>query len=275
MKEIRQVNRRICRMLAVGLTTVALGLAQSSPVRSPKLLNSVGMRVIPQLVDGGLTRSILIFTNTNAATNAHFHINFYNDDGSTAQFTIKELGGAVDHVDGTIAPGGTWFLTTASTSPINQQGWAKLDGTTDSSVGVIEIIQVRSSTNGPFSGEATVEAVDPAFNLPIAFPFDNTGGNVSSMAIASTNVSANETVNVLVKDEFGNTLLTDSITMKALNHTAFILTDKWAATANKRGTLIFTPPSGVPNTQLSLMALRFESLANGFTVTALPPIQTF
>ena len=269
------MNKTFYRVLALGLTSLALAFAQSAPVQSPKLLSSVTMRVFPQLVDGGLTRSILIFTNSDTRNAAHFHINFYNDNGTPAQFFIKEANGKVDHVDGTIAAGGAWFLTTGSTSSTNQQGWAAFDSTTASTVGGMEIIQVRSSTNGPFSAEATVEAIDRTITTPIGFPFDNTGGNVSSMAVASTDPGGSQTVNVLARDERGNTLVTGTLSLAALNHTAFGTAAKWPALANTRGMLFFSPASGQPLAQVAFMALRFASVSNGFTVTALPPVQGF
>jgi hypothetical protein len=275
MEEISLVNKRLFTVLTMGLTTAALTFAQPAAVQSPKLLSSINMRVFPHVVDGGLTRSVLIITNSDTKNSAHFHLNFYNDNGGNTQFVIKELGGAVDHVDGTVAAGGAWFLTTSSTSSTNQQGFAIFDSTTASTVGGIQIIQVRSSTNGPFSAEATVEAVDRAFTTPIGVPFDNTGGNVSSMAVASTDPNGPQTVNVSAKDDQGNTLFTGTLSLVALHHTAFGTAAQWPALANKRGMLFFSPGAGQAVAQVAIMALRFASVSNGFTVTALPPIQGF
>ena len=104
-------------------------------------------------------------------------------------------------------------------------------------------------------------------------PYDNTNNNVSSMAMASTSAFIDETVNVKVFDQNGNVLKTDSIAIPGGHHIAFIIAQKWPELANTQGSLVFRPANVIAN--VSIMGLRFASIATGFTVTTLPVMQHF
>ena len=75
--------------------------------KTPKAL-AIETTVIPQMVDGGLVRSILVITNADAARNAAYHIDFYGNDGLPLAFPFQTIG-KVDHLDGTLAPGSFRF----------------------------------------------------------------------------------------------------------------------------------------------------------------------
>ena len=239
--------------------------------KTPKAL-AIETTVIPQMVDGGLVRSILVITNADPARNAAYHIDFYGNDGLPLAFPFQTVG-KVDHLDGTLAPGASVFLSTAGTASAQQQGWAKTDWTTSSSVAISQILQVKDPSTGKFSAEALIQGTESFIDGATVIPFDNKNGNVSSIAMSNTSPYSVETVNVKVVDQSGNTLKADTLSLGANQHTSFILAQRWPELANTQGSLIFTPTDIIAD--ISVMGLRFASLQNGFTVATLPVIQHF
>ena len=92
--------------------------------------------------------------------------------------------------------------------------------------------------------------------------FDNTGG--VALGVAVENVSAQSAnIPVIVRDDAGTQIATDTISLTANGHYAFTLVvDRYPGTANKRGTIEFdTPPGG----QISVLGLRFTPPNNALT----------
>ena len=239
--------------------------------KTPKAL-AIETTVIPQMVDGGLVRSILVITNADAARNAAYHIDFYGNDGLPLAFPFQTIG-KMDHLDGTLAPGASVFLSTSGTASAQQQGWATTDSSTSTSVAISQILQVKDPATGKFSAEALIQGTQSYMAGTTVIPFDNKNGNVSSMAISNTSSYSTETVNVKGVDQNGNTLKTDTVSLGANQHTSFIIAQRWPELTNTQGSLIFTPSDIIAD--VSLMGLRFASLQNGFTVATLPVIQHY
>jgi hypothetical protein len=65
-------------------------------------------------------------------------------------------------------------------------------------------------------------------------------------------------------------MATDTLNLPALNHTAFISTDKYSATNGKSGVLRITLPGGANPGDLSVLALLADSVTG--TLTTLMPI---
>jgi hypothetical protein len=77
------------------------------------------------------------------------------------------------------------------------------------------------------------------------------------------------TSTVSIRDHTGTALLSDSITLPALGHTSFNLTDRYGpVTAQRRGTLLFTTPN--PG-QLSVLGLRFNQTGAFSTIPVIVP----
>jgi hypothetical protein len=92
--------------------------------------------------------------------------------------------------------------------------------------------------------------------------FDNTGPLATGVAIA--NVSAGfANINVIIRGDTGKLIGTATISLGAQGHDHFMLDDRYAITAAKRGTIEFDAP---PGGQISVLGLR----ANGSALTTLP-----
>ena len=92
--------------------------------------------------------------------------------------------------------------------------------------------------------------------------FDNTGGLLTGLAIANLSAQA-ANVPLIIRDDNGAPLGTPVINLPAHGHTSFMLTQNYAVTAGKRGTVEFDAPAGG---QISVLGLRAHAPA----LTTLP-----
>jgi hypothetical protein len=93
--------------------------------------------------------------------------------------------------------------------------------------------------------------------------FDNTGSLSTGVAIAHLNGQQAAAVNVIIRDDTGTQISGATIDLAAFGRTSFMLSDKYAITAGKRGTIEFARPTGG---SISVLGLR----ANGPALTTLP-----
>jgi hypothetical protein len=93
--------------------------------------------------------------------------------------------------------------------------------------------------------------------------FDNTDGLTTGLALANI---ANQPANVVVNvwGDMGVLMQSDTISLPALGHTSFMLSDRYATAVGKRGTVEFVTPTGG-----QISALGFRTEADG-TLTAIP-----
>jgi hypothetical protein len=173
----------------------------------------------------------------------------FPQSGSTAATTVASS------VDQVLAAGASLWVQSAAplSDPNPTTGSAQL--TTTGNVGGFVIF--RYNPNGQ-------EAVVPLENRTadgFLIAFDNTAETATGIAINSVSTQA-VNVPVIVRDDSGNQIGTDSLTLAANGHLAFTLvTDKYPATANIRGTIEFdTPPGG----QIGVLGIR-SPIAHTFT----------
>jgi len=132
------------------------------------------------------------------------------------------------------------------------------------------------STNGHISGFVIFRHNDQEAVVPLEsrhaagyiIAFDNTKGTATGVALNA--VSAQRvSVPVVVRDETGAQIATDTITLNANGHYAFTLgTDRYPGTANIRGTVEFDTPAGA---QIGALGIRIPSGA-AHTYTTLPAL---
>jgi len=115
------------------------------------------------------------------------------------------------------------------------------------------------------------EAVVPVETRNAPFyllPFDNTGGVTLGIAIENVIAQA-ANVAIVIRDDTGVQLATDSIPMSANGHTSFLLSMRYLITANRRGIIEFeTPPSG----RISVLGIRATPLGSTLTLTTVPAL---
>ncbi len=98
--------------------------------------------------------------------------------------------------------------------------------------------------------------------------FDNTNGTATGIALNAVSTQA-VSVPVVVRNDAGTQIATDSITLSPNGHTQFTLvTDKYPATANIRGTIEFDTPAGA---RTGALGIRIPAGA-AHTYTSLPAL---
>src|ERR1017187_5175288 len=213
------------------------------PFNPPSLPSSPVTSVVPQFVDGGGWQTTLVLANTTASA-ATASLTFYKETGAgggaTEPWTPTFLEGSSTQ-SLSLAAGATLFLHTPGTSPTLTQGW----GQATASDGV-QIYAVFRTTAG---GQGTAPAVN---GNHVLVPYDNTSGNVTSMAVANS-TNASETVSVSFQSA-GGAISRASLTFPANGHQAFTFPTQFPGTANGQGLAEFYTANG----GLSLIGLLFD-----------------
>jgi hypothetical protein len=196
--------------------------------------------------DGWQTTFTLVNTGTSAA---QVQLNFFDNNGSALSLplTFVQSGNVstASTVSQTIAAGATLvILTHGSNTGASMVGSAQL--TTTGNVGGFAIFRYTPT------GQEAVVPLETRNAGAYVLAFDNTNGFATGVALA--NVSSQPTnVPVVLRDDTGASLGMAAINLAARGHTSFVLTDRYATSAGKRGTVEFYTPRG---TQISVLGLR-------------------
>jgi hypothetical protein len=250
------------RISVLGIRTTPLGSSATLTTIPPLASVRTNGGSIAHIATGNGWQTTFVLVNTGASA-AQMHLKFFADvtgapltlplsfpqSGSTAATTVASS------VDQVLAAGASLWVQSAAplSDPNPTTGSAQL--TTTGNVGGFVIF--RYNPNGQ-------EAVVPLENRTadgFLIAFDNTAETATGIAINSVSTQA-VNVPVIVRDDSGNQIGTDSLTLAANGHLAFTLvTDKYPATANIRGTIEFdTPPGG----QIGVLGIR-SPIAHTFT----------
>ena len=212
------------------------------------------------LASGGSWDTTLTLVNTGAAASEAL-LNFFGDNGSPLQlpFTFPQ------------APGPSPLLASTIDRVINANALLVLDtqqpGTNLPEVGSAQLL--TGSNIGGFAifkytvtGQEAVVPLETRKAASYVLAFDNTNAVVTGVALANVGAQA-ANIPVVIRDDTGKQIGTDTITLPAQGHTSFLLATKYTFSQSKRGTVEFdTPAAG----QISALGLR----ANGKTQTTLP-----
>jgi hypothetical protein len=203
-----------------------------------------------------------IITLVNKGTaNAQTQVNFYDESGNPSTLPLDfPQGGA----SSTSAPTYSQVLKPGAVLVIDSQGGAT------TSVGSAQLL-----SDGKVSGflifrylPTVQEAAVPLQvqnSSTYTLPFDNTGGISTGIALSATSTSSTA-VQILVQNDSGTTIVTDTITLPGRGHTSFVLGTRYSATGNVRGTIQFQAP---PGAEIGVIGIR--ALASG-AYTTIPPI---
>lgn len=202
-----------------------------------------------------------IITLINEGTaNAQAQVNFYDESGNPSTLPLDFPQGAAP----TNASTYSQTLKPGAVAVIESQG-----GTT-TSVGSAQLL-----SDGKVSGFLIFRYLptvqEAAVNLQVqsassyTLLFDNTGGISTGIALSATSITPTA-VQVLVLDDQGTTLTTDTITLPGRGHTSFVLGTRYSATGNVRGTIQFQAPAG---SEIGVIGIR--ALSTG-AYTTIPPI---
>jgi hypothetical protein len=170
-------------------------------------------KIIPHLADGAGWTTRVILVNTNSQQSADFEIKFWDETGNALTLPLGTDGNWSDFI-GTIPPGSSRTIQTAGTSVNTVEGWAEV--IVPSAVGGTSIFTFNNTTEAG-------AALSASGAQQIYFPFDNTPGFTTGLALANPGTQ-DAVVTFTLFDDFGNELLTTQLTVPKRGH--------WANTVN-------------------------------------------
>ena len=231
----------------LGIRTTPLGT--SNTLTTIPALANVGTAggSIAHIVTGNGWQTTFVLVNTGSSA-AQVNLNFFADaTGASLMLPISfpQVSGAVANassVSRMLAAGASLLVLSdaPASNPAPTTGSAQL--TTSGNVGGYVIFRYN-----PDGQEAVVPLESRTAN-GFLLAFDNTNGTATGIAVNSVSgLSVN--VPVIVRDDAGNQLTTDTLALSANGHLAFTLGAcqtgcKYPQTANLRGTIEFYTPAG-------------------------------
>jgi sugar lactone lactonase YvrE len=213
-----------------------------------------------QVASGGSWDTKLTLINTSGAR-VHYRINFYKDSGAPMILPLaySQTGIRTSSLTGDIEPQGSAVIEAVDQLSDLATGWADVEGSGPLSGYLV----FRLRTPGIPDSEGTV-TLDTRGGAALVFPFDNTSGYRTGMALANE-AGTGIVVNATLRDDTGLIIQTSQITLQALGHDAFFIADRFAASANQRGLLELSTPLGA----ITGIGLRFSP---SLSFTDLPPL---
>jgi hypothetical protein len=213
---------------------------------------------IAHLASAGYWTTAITLVNTSSSA-AQVRLNFFDNNGnplalplSFPQASSPAAGPLLaSTLDRTLNSGAQLVLqTTGPNSQPTLTGWAQV--LTNGTLGGFAVL---SQAIGNTNQQAEIP-LGTSNSGDYVVPFDSTNG--ASTAIALANVSAQAVSTALsIRDDAGNVILSDTITLPAMGHRSFNLADQYGSvTAKRRGTLEFKTPS--PG-QISVLGLSFNA----------------
>ncbi len=184
------------------------------------------------------------------ASSAQAHVQFFSDDGTPLRLPLAFAATSVTTaaVDQTLAPHARLVIQSNATdgAPL-QTGSAQLT----SNGSVSGFIRFRY---GPRDQEAIVP-IESSNAATYGLAYDNTNGLATGVAVANVSNAA-ATIPVIIRDSAGTQTESDSFVLSANGHTSFVLSNRFAATANQTGTIEFDTPAGG---SISVLGIRFPA----------------
>jgi hypothetical protein len=248
------------RISVLGIRTTPIGNS-TTLTTIPALANvGTGGGSIAHLATGNGWQTTFVLVNTGA-TAAPTHLKFFTDSGSPLSLPLAfpQSGDGTTTttatVDRTLAAGASLIVQSAApvSDPAPTIGSAQL--TTDGNVGGFVIFRYN------LNGQEAVVPLESRNASGYLLVFDNTAGTATGVAINAVSAQA-VNIPVIVRDDTGAQIATDTLNLAANGHLAFTLAaDKYSATANIRGTIEFDTPAGA---QIGALGIRIP-VAHTFT----------
>ncbi len=220
-----------------------------------------GAASMAHYASGGGWTTIITLINTGSAA-ANVEVDFYDENGNAVSLAVtfpqspQSGSSTLASVRRLLNPGAVLLIQTG--------------GQTNLSVGSIGLVTDGTVTGFAIfrfdaSGQEATVPVETRNPSAFLVSFDNTGGLSTGVALA--NVSAQTgAIKVIIRDDTGAALGSDTISLPGHGHIQFILTSRYGLTANLRGSLEFQTPSGG---QISVTGLAFTPQG---AITTLPAI---
>ena len=213
-----------------------------------------------QLASGNYWKTTITLVNHGTAV-ARARLNFFNNNGGPLLLgiTYPSLPPAdpvlLSSVERSIAPGASFSFSTAGPDGVETVGWAQM--LTDGDISGFAVFRQKVHRE-----QEAVVPIETYNSDSYVLWFNNSGNFITGLAVANNSTSA-ASIPVIVRDEAGNQIHTQTLELAGLGHISGALTAIIGNTGGKVGSVEFrTPPGG----QISVLGLRF----NGISFTTIP-----
>lgn len=214
--------------------------------------------LVPQVADGSGWQTTFLLVNADRDA-APFKLRFFAPDGTPLPLPVDGAG-TLPELSGTVPANGLQVVTTSGAGDKLLQGWAEITSTRF--IGGTVIFRQRTPAG---DSEAALSLLPPPAG-PLSMPFDNSEG--FSTAFALVNGGANDTsAQLTLRDENGNLMFQDALSLAAGARQAFSLPDQYPQTIRQRGVLSIS--ASTPG--IAAFGLRFNPRAS---FTSLQPATT-
>lgn len=228
---------------------------------------------LAHIASGGGWQTTITLINLSAAV-GNASVTIYSDSG--APLSVTALGqGPNSQFSMTVPANGAASLTFPNVGTASTVGWAivqSLNGALLRGQGTF-LYQNASGTVSqavvPFTSSSATTCiipVPPPATTTILLPFDDTGGMETALAIVNTS-GAGESITLEVDDQNDSPLVRDSLNLASLNHSSFLLRDRYPVLENQKGVIRFTAATQ----SISILGL-LAANTGGLSVSTLLPI---
>ena len=252
---------------AAGTAVSLTGVDGSVAVQANSSMPSVG--AFAHIASGGGWKTSFVVVNLSASA-APVRLQFWAEDGTTLNlpYSSPQAGGPASatnsYVDGTIPASGS--LEVDSEAPASGPilvGWAEI--LTTGNVTGVAVFSLQLQGQGQWYESAV--PFENRSSSTFVMPFDQTNNMVAGVALVNRSSTLSANVNVVIRDEAGNQLATDSVAVAPLGHTSYGLSTRLPVTTGKRGTLEFQNES---SGNIAALGLRFNGLCFATMPVAIP-----
>jgi len=215
----------------------------------PLFGQSAQVLTLPHVLDGGGWQSTIVLTNSSASA-ASVSLIFHQDvsgGGSLPWNPPFQEVSSTSHI--VMASGSSLYLHTNGTAASLTEGWAEMDA--DAGVSAYVVFTNSHPAGGVQYDEGTAPAVAPSNRILV--PYDDSNGFVTGIAIVNP-TAADQTISVGFRTVDGLVSVNALPTLKAMTHTAFVLSQTFPVIAGHRGLAEFYSATG----NISMIGLRFN-----------------
>jgi hypothetical protein len=188
-------------------------------------------KVISHIANGARWKTTIVLVNTDAVP-AQFTLNFWKDDGSPFTVTLVD-GRSLAQVTDTIPVGGSRTIETDGLASALGTGWAEV--LSSQSIGGAAIFRDQT-----LKQEAAVPLLSNG-GTRLVLPFQ--GGLDLGVALADASLSQDASINRTLRNEQGQMITSDSVSLPHRTHTSFGLANPSTRPEDQRGVVEFS--SGV------------------------------
>ncbi|MGA3075650.1 MAG: choice-of-anchor tandem repeat GloVer-containing protein [Bryobacteraceae bacterium] len=220
---------------------------------------------MPHLASGG-GQWTTTFTILNAGSStASIALNFFDDSGVPLQLPLIFPQGSPNQTTatftGSVKSGAGLVIQTAGLNNPLATGWAQLlsDGDVSGFAVFTDNVTARQQ-------QQAVVPLQSLHSSAYELWFDNTNGFATGVALANES-TAPATMTLVIRDDTGAQIATQTIQLPAQGHTAFALATNYPMTANRRGTVEFSEPA---DGQVSVLGLSFNPASAFTSIPAVP-----